>query len=180
VKTLRYLTRFPSYFNFVSLTASKVTISEDIITEAERLWAPPDHEVFRLVPELFHFHASHEWQKLGSPKLTFSNVWQIFIDMLQAFHAFAPDPMQDIQLAFTETRLPGWGGGKADEIPLPPNEAPANLRAGLVRELHSITVIVTNQENEGDVVEEWADEEDRVFASFTDEENEAVEINDDQ
>jgi len=100
--------------------------------------------------------------------------WNVFVDLLAAFKAFEPNPMQDLRLIYTQTRESGWAGTKDDKIELIPNQAPAVLGAGVVGELPSLNLIGTDG-NEGKQIEEvWAEEDEEWFASFTDEEDEFI------
>jgi hypothetical protein len=81
--------------------------------------------------------------------------------------------MRDLDLIFMQTRESGWKGDQNEDIQLFPGLLQPNLRAGVLNLIPSITVTIGLEETEaGGTVEVWAEEEDRIYASFTDEEAE--------
>jgi hypothetical protein len=125
------------------------------------------------VPPLFHEYATLEWQKLGSPVSSVYTVWDIFANLKQAFIAFVPDPSHDLQLVVTLAREPGWDGGETDEIEPFPNQAQPGLNAGISSlPIRSTEVVLIREETDDGVIERWADDDERIFANFTDEEAE--------
>ena len=87
---------------------SQVELSDNLINEAEALGTPPDHEVFQLVPPLFDQYIRQEWTKLGSPKTERYNVWHIYAALFNAFHVFDSNPLQNLQLIFTQVKESNW------------------------------------------------------------------------
>ena len=48
----------------------------------ERLYAPPDHPVFTLVPQAFHERAREIYLSIGEPEVTVRTFWDIYCNML--------------------------------------------------------------------------------------------------
>jgi hypothetical protein len=142
----------------------------------EDRWAPPDHEVFNLVPAGFDHYATHHWEQLGSPEVTIVTFWDVFVALVDSFQGLYPDPMQDLQLNLI--REPGWDGGDEDRIEIAPGNVPnihSILPPGkyiLPSDLISLPVL-HGEENEDDLINE--DDLDGFQAVFSDSEDEVIE-----
>ncbi len=53
--------------------------------EAERLYAPPNHKLFELVPPEFAKSAKYYYGQLGRPEITHNTVWNVYMDLLVIF-----------------------------------------------------------------------------------------------
>ena len=58
----------------------------------EQEWAPPDDPVHRLVPPTFAEQAMASYNALGAPAVSSLTFWDVYINLLAAFHALPPDP----------------------------------------------------------------------------------------
>jgi hypothetical protein len=54
----------------------------------ENEWAPPDHEVFRLVPPEFDYHAQTLYAMIGSPVVNHKSIIPVFCRLRDAFLPF--------------------------------------------------------------------------------------------
>lgn len=109
----------------------KILVPVDLIEVMRSRYAPPNHEVFQLVPPEFHTDAERVWTTIESPEITQLSLWNIFIAMKQTFTThFA----SIIELPFI-VRESGWNGGESDEIKLFENLAPANLYQSIPQEI---------------------------------------------
>ncbi|KAJ8087850.1 hypothetical protein PM082_006703 [Marasmius tenuissimus] len=73
---------YPDEYGFVNF---KINIDPHAtyLAEAERLWVPPDHEVFELVPKDFAVLIQYIYDSLGAPPVTRENVWSVYMDLLE-------------------------------------------------------------------------------------------------
>lgn len=58
-----------------------------VIAEARQHWAPPNHDIFKLVPEDFEAYASHLYAQMGSPIVTLETFWDVYRQLFDLFHA---------------------------------------------------------------------------------------------
>jgi len=65
----------------------KVIIPPELINRLEAEYAPPSHEVFQLVPPAFHEHATHFYEAIGRPLVTYQSFWGIYRQLHHAFEA---------------------------------------------------------------------------------------------
>ncbi|EJU02328.1 hypothetical protein DACRYDRAFT_107254 [Dacryopinax primogenitus] len=56
----------------------KVSVSEDELQEVEQLYAPPEHEVFKLVPTFFKWAIESCYFDMGSPTIMLQTFWTIY------------------------------------------------------------------------------------------------------
>ncbi|KAK7027184.1 hypothetical protein R3P38DRAFT_3315470 [Favolaschia claudopus] len=63
----------------------KVTLDPNSIPDVRNLYAPPDHEVFELVPKDFGELAAHSYAEIDSPPISRSNVWEVYNALLSRF-----------------------------------------------------------------------------------------------
>ena len=92
-------------------------ISDALLDELQQRWAPPAHEVFKLVPNEFVDHVQLLYLNLGEPQVSFDSFWNIYYHLIQLLH----DQLQD--LAFQDVL--DWHSGASsqhdqEEIPLIP------------------------------------------------------------
>ena len=57
----------------------------EALDDVRALYAPPDHEVFQLVPPSFAELAQSFYTEMGRPKVTRDNVWDMYLDLLGRF-----------------------------------------------------------------------------------------------
>jgi hypothetical protein len=69
----------PAHFNAVDF---KIPVPPELFNEMEACYAPPDHPVFKLVPQAFHEHVSNLYTVIGQPEVTIETFWDIFCDLL--------------------------------------------------------------------------------------------------
>ncbi|THU77015.1 hypothetical protein K435DRAFT_703391, partial [Dendrothele bispora CBS 962.96] len=81
----------------------------DYIQEAERLYAPPDHPVFQLVPPEFAYWAQLYYEMISSPPVTRENVWNVYECLLEKFENNAG--------VYNTLNLSGYEDANAEEDP---------------------------------------------------------------
>ncbi|KAK0434664.1 uncharacterized protein EV420DRAFT_1488575 [Desarmillaria tabescens] len=64
-----------------------VTIEADTIQEARQIYEPPDHMVFKMVPESFRAFADEIMKKMGLPEVVQECVWEIYMELLSRLHS---------------------------------------------------------------------------------------------
>lgn len=65
----------------------QVLVSDELFDEMEQRWAPPDHPVFDITPPPFNVKALELYTALGSPSVTSDSFWDVYRNLLAAFHA---------------------------------------------------------------------------------------------
>ncbi|KAK1225454.1 hypothetical protein PQX77_011603 [Marasmius sp. AFHP31] len=115
---------YPDEYGFVNF---KINIDPNgsYLTEAEQLWAPPDHEVFELVPKDFGRVIQHVYDCLGAPPVTRDNVWTVYMDLLEQLER---DNLEGLNLA----------GYNEDEDNYTVGEEDADMMAHLARDLEDL------------------------------------------
>lgn len=73
----------------------QIDVPPDVIAAARQLWSPPEHPVFKLVPDSFDVYATQFYADLGHPVVSSFTLWDIFGDMLQCFHNIPDDAVLD-------------------------------------------------------------------------------------
>ncbi|KZO89549.1 hypothetical protein CALVIDRAFT_569823 [Calocera viscosa TUFC12733] len=63
----------------------KITVPAEMINQVATLFAPPEHEVFQLVPERFEKQAKTLFDELGHPAVDRESFWAIYLMMLEGF-----------------------------------------------------------------------------------------------
>ncbi|KAJ6568517.1 hypothetical protein B0H19DRAFT_939041 [Mycena capillaripes] len=63
----------------------KIKVDPAAIAYVRNLYAPPDHEVFELVPKDFAKLATEFYAQIGNPLITRTNVWDIYMALLACF-----------------------------------------------------------------------------------------------
>ncbi|KAJ6612191.1 hypothetical protein B0H10DRAFT_1648990, partial [Mycena sp. CBHHK59/15] len=63
----------------------KISVDPESIDYVRTLYAPPDHEVFELVPKDFAELAAEFYNQIGQPPITRTNVWNIYMELLTRF-----------------------------------------------------------------------------------------------
>ncbi|KAE9383395.1 hypothetical protein BT96DRAFT_1009240 [Gymnopus androsaceus JB14] len=71
----------PHLFNTEDFT---IKVPEDLFDEMEAKYAPPEDPALQLTPPEFQALADMAYQRLGSPVVRLENLWNVYIDMLQA------------------------------------------------------------------------------------------------
>ncbi|KAI0086273.1 hypothetical protein BDY19DRAFT_908518 [Irpex rosettiformis] len=64
-----------------------VRIDKTHVDEVREQYAPPDHEVFRLVPPAFELRARQFYSIHGKPEASRENIWQIYLTLLEHFES---------------------------------------------------------------------------------------------
>lgn len=65
----------------------------DILDHLAKKWAPPDHNVFKLVPDGFAHLATHLMGTVNMPGMKLETVWQSYTILLEAFQQRAEQPL---------------------------------------------------------------------------------------
>ncbi|KAJ7840173.1 hypothetical protein B0H14DRAFT_2587571 [Mycena olivaceomarginata] len=78
---------FPTEFPTICTKHRRITIRVNpiAIAEVRNLYAPPDHDVFELVPRDFAIIVGQIYQQLGQPSVTRTNGWDVYMDILTRF-----------------------------------------------------------------------------------------------
>jgi hypothetical protein len=79
----------------------QVPAPPQLFDELEQLFAPPEHEVFQLVPALFDQWASKFYDEMGGPQVTDETFWPIFVALRQHFMS-NNDAMMEVQPVFDD------------------------------------------------------------------------------
>ncbi|KAK0197866.1 hypothetical protein F5146DRAFT_920232, partial [Armillaria mellea] len=72
---------------FYGCRSYAVAVEPEIIELARGIYAPPDHQVFKLVPDSFQGLADELMEELGYPDVVQEQVWELYLDLLHKFHA---------------------------------------------------------------------------------------------
>jgi hypothetical protein len=140
-----------------------VEVSDELFDRVEQLYAPPDDDVFQLVPPVFEEHVTQVYIDVGKPSVTDETFWDVYSRMQRRFQEYADEDAQDaFDVAFQMQHSQAF----EREMELVPDQEPYN--AG---DNHDYADFTDNSsadddwdgENEADTVE---------AADFTDEENE--------
>ncbi|KAJ7807137.1 hypothetical protein B0H14DRAFT_3152660 [Mycena olivaceomarginata] len=103
----------------------KICVNPIAIAEVRNLYAPPDHDVFELVPRDFAIIVGQIYQQLGQLSVTRTNCWDIYMDILTRFqhldslHGVPAEKDEQWGYALTMAR-----DGYKDDIELIPNLRP--------------------------------------------------------
>ncbi|KAJ7053074.1 hypothetical protein C8F01DRAFT_997387, partial [Mycena amicta] len=62
-----------------------VQVKPEAVEQIRNLYAPRDHDVFQLVPKDFAVLASQFYAQMGSPAVTRTNAWTVYLGLLTAF-----------------------------------------------------------------------------------------------
>ena len=57
----------------------------NIIDEVQKEWAPPDHPIFQLVPDVFQERIDTYLRDLGNPILNADTFWVVYVSVLARF-----------------------------------------------------------------------------------------------
>ncbi|KAK7030365.1 hypothetical protein VNI00_008426 [Paramarasmius palmivorus] len=60
----------------------RIDPTNTILQDAEAIYAPPQHQVFELVPKEFEVEIEAIYTSLGKPEVSRDNVWKIYMDLL--------------------------------------------------------------------------------------------------
>ncbi|KAF8217983.1 hypothetical protein K438DRAFT_1914178 [Mycena galopus ATCC 62051] len=112
----------------------KIRVDPASIAEVRTLYAPPDHEVFELVPKAFAQLAAEFYLHLGQPPITRTNCWDVYTALLSQFQHL--DNLHRIPAQLDEC----WGYALTmarddykDDISLIPNLTPLHNGLNAVR-----------------------------------------------
>ncbi|ETW77826.1 hypothetical protein HETIRDRAFT_326132 [Heterobasidion irregulare TC 32-1] len=87
----------------------KVSVPNDVFDEIERTWAPPDHNVFKLVPEEFAARVGACYGLMNEPVISSGTFWNIYRQMLAALEAMPLDAsfqqMLDDHVSYSEGQM---------------------------------------------------------------------------
>ncbi|KAK1216027.1 hypothetical protein PQX77_021345 [Marasmius sp. AFHP31] len=81
---------YPEEYGFVNFKIN-IDPTASYLAEAEQLWAPTDHEVFKLVPDEFHVIIEGVYSALGQPPVNQDNVWQVYMTVLEQIEELVGD-----------------------------------------------------------------------------------------
>lgn len=104
-------------------------------------WAQPNDAVFHLTPPIFHAQVNAHYTSLGRPAISPGNFWDIYIKLVDCFHASPSDPTlirRDFELANL---------GADDEMEIMPG----------LRELRNLDDVVGDMAIAGDYEAEFTD-----------------------
>ncbi|KAJ7721440.1 hypothetical protein DFH07DRAFT_681133, partial [Mycena maculata] len=62
-----------------------IKVEQEAIDMVRALYAPPDHEVFQLVPPDFHAIIAQMYAEIGQPAVTRESCWNIYLQLLGKF-----------------------------------------------------------------------------------------------
>ncbi|KAK7019500.1 hypothetical protein R3P38DRAFT_2973640 [Favolaschia claudopus] len=71
---------------FYNLHDFKVSVPTEIFDKMEAEFAPPDHEVFQLVPPEFDHWANIYYAEMGQPEVTHDTFWNVYCQLLSYFN----------------------------------------------------------------------------------------------
>ncbi|KAK7016029.1 hypothetical protein R3P38DRAFT_3321518 [Favolaschia claudopus] len=77
-----HMYEFPENYGVLDF---KVKVDPEAVAHVRNLYAPPDHDVFQLVPEGFAILATEFYAEINSPPITRSNVWDVYMEILLRF-----------------------------------------------------------------------------------------------
>ncbi|KAF7300898.1 hypothetical protein MKEN_01316100 [Mycena kentingensis (nom. inval.)] len=101
----------------------KIKVDPNAIQHVRDIYAPRDHDVFKLVPEDFSIIAMDFYAALGSPTVTRDNVWEVYLGILKQFeqldaiHRIPPEMDSQWGYALTMAR----DDYRVDDLELIPN-----------------------------------------------------------
>jgi hypothetical protein len=72
-----------------------VEVSDELFDQVERLYAPPDDDVFQLVPPIFEEHVVQVYNDVGKPPVTDETFWDVYSRMQRRFQEYADEDAQD-------------------------------------------------------------------------------------
>ncbi|KAJ7630220.1 hypothetical protein FB45DRAFT_1150186 [Roridomyces roridus] len=82
---------------FHGLVDFKIVVRPEMFDEMEAQFAPPDHEVFLLVPPEFQYWAGVYYDAMGCPEVTHRTFWDIYRELLDYFNQVS-DVEVDLQI----------------------------------------------------------------------------------
>ncbi|KAJ7767595.1 hypothetical protein B0H14DRAFT_2402735 [Mycena olivaceomarginata] len=105
----------------------KVMVHQDAIDQVRNLYAPKDHAVFQLVPPDFAVIINQLYCEIGQPPVTRQSCWDIYLQLLDCFHALDDVYNEKWGYALTMAR-----DDYAKEIELIPNLPPLHNRDSVI------------------------------------------------
>jgi hypothetical protein len=103
----------PSHFNAIDF---KIPVPPELFDEMEARYAPSDHPIFELVPQIFHEHLSNLYSAIGQPEVSIETFWDIFCSLLERLHE---GPNKQLTEIITHHNM--TCGQEPDNMPLLPN-----------------------------------------------------------
>lgn len=122
-----------SHFLLLLTIEEQIKVDPEAVDHVRHLYAPPDHEVFELVPKDFAELAAEFYCEIGQPPITRTNVWDIYMAILTRFQHL--DNMHRVPAELDEH----WGyaltmarDDHEDDIALVPNLTPLHNGADVI------------------------------------------------
>jgi hypothetical protein len=125
-------------------------VPDDLLTEAEKKWAPADDPVFELVPPPFQEIVDKCYDDLGRPAVTFESFWEVYCDLRDKVDATIP---LDVAASLNQSIFSEPEGGEDVQFAL------ANLKSPELDMRNAVDA------------DEGEDEEGLFHVSFTTEDN---------
>lgn len=101
----------------------QVAVDSEAVDYVRALYAPRDHEVFQLVPHTFNVLAKGFHLEMGSPAVTRTNVWEVYIGLQRRFIALEAIPEQsEWHSSLTQAREEAEARDAGESIELLPNQ----------------------------------------------------------
>lgn len=113
----------------------------EMFDKLQQEWAQPNDAIFHLTPTIFHAQVNAHYTSLGHPAISPGNFWDIYIKLVDCFHASLSDPTL-IRCDFELANL-----GADDEMEIMPG----------LRELRNLDDVVGDMAIAGDYEAEFTD-----------------------
>jgi hypothetical protein len=155
-------------FSFNVCLVLQIEVPEALFDTMEEIYAPPNDEVFELVPPVCAHHITVVYKDIGSPDVNNDTFWGVYSSMHGRFQELADEAMQE---AFRDAFEAQYTNSFEAKIDILPDQQPYyNINNdGTDHEYADFT------DNEDDDSEEddWDGEDEQIqhdFADFTDDE----------
>ena len=79
----------------------QIKVQQDAIGDVRQLYAPPDHEVFVLVPMDFAMMINEVYVQMGSPMIAVDTVWEIYLALHGSLMAATNEIPEDVHVGWT-------------------------------------------------------------------------------
>ncbi|KAF8509769.1 hypothetical protein BU17DRAFT_77806 [Hysterangium stoloniferum] len=103
----------PSHFSAIDF---KIPVPPELFDKMEAQYAPPDHPVFELVPQVFHEHFSNLYSAISQLEVSIETFWDIFHNLLEHLCKGCNEWLTEIITHHNTTY-----GQELDNMPLLPN-----------------------------------------------------------